>query len=59
MHIFFKYPPKYSLSFIAKRLKGRTSRNSGKNFPISRNGAANICGRRVVFMEVWGRGGRW
>ncbi|MCZ7362852.1 MAG: IS200/IS605 family transposase [Candidatus Methanoperedens sp.] len=27
VHIFFKYPPKYSLSFIAKRLKGRTSRD--------------------------------
>jgi len=23
VHIFFKYPPKYSLSFIAKKLKGK------------------------------------
>jgi hypothetical protein len=33
IHIFFKYPPKYSLSFIAKRLKGRTSRILRKEFP--------------------------
>ncbi len=33
VHIFFKYPPKYSLSFIAKRLKGRTSRIPRKEFP--------------------------
>jgi putative transposase len=25
-HIFFKYPPKYFLSYIAKRIKGSTSR---------------------------------
>ncbi|MCX9027501.1 MAG: IS200/IS605 family transposase [Candidatus Methanoperedens sp.] len=33
VHIFFKYPPKYSLSFIAKRLKRRTSRILRKEFP--------------------------
>ncbi|MDO8727100.1 MAG: IS200/IS605 family transposase [Candidatus Methanoperedens sp.] len=33
VHIFFKYPPRYSLSFIAKRLKGRTSRILRKEFP--------------------------
>src|SRR3990170_5048449 len=33
VHIFFKYPPKYSLSFIAKRLKGWTSRRLRKEFP--------------------------
>ncbi len=33
VHIFFKYPPKYSLSFIARRLKGRTSRILRKEFP--------------------------
>ncbi len=26
VHIFFRYPPKYSLSYIAKRLKGKTSK---------------------------------
>ena len=33
VQIFFRYPPKYSLSFIAKRLKGRTSRILRKEFP--------------------------
>jgi len=33
VHIFFKYPPKYSLSFIAKKLKGRSSRILRKEFP--------------------------
>ncbi|MCX9089413.1 MAG: IS200/IS605 family transposase [Candidatus Methanoperedens sp.] len=33
VHIFFKYPPKNSLIFIAKRLKGRTSRILRKEFP--------------------------
>jgi len=26
IHLFIKYPPKYSVSFIAKKIKGRTSR---------------------------------
>jgi hypothetical protein len=33
VHIFFKYPPKYSQSFIAKRLKGTTRRILRKEFP--------------------------
>ena len=33
VHIFFKYPPKYSPSFIAKKLKGRMSRILRKEFP--------------------------
>jgi hypothetical protein len=33
MFIFFKYPPKYSLSYIAKRIKGSTSRILRKEFP--------------------------
>jgi putative transposase len=32
VHIFFKYPPKYSLSYIAKRIKGSTSRILRKEF---------------------------
>jgi hypothetical protein len=31
--IFFKYPPKHSLSYIAKRIKGSTSRILRKEFP--------------------------
>jgi len=26
VHLFMKYPPKYSVSFIAKRIKGKSSR---------------------------------
>jgi len=33
VHIFFQYPPKYSLSFIAKKIKGRSSRILRQEFP--------------------------
>jgi putative transposase len=33
VHIFFQYPPKYSLSFIAKMIKGRSSRILRQEFP--------------------------
>jgi putative transposase len=33
VHIFFQYPPKYSLSYIAKKIKGRSSRILRKEFP--------------------------
>ena len=32
VHIFFKNPPKYSLSYIAKRIKGSSSRILRKEF---------------------------
>jgi len=33
IHLFFQYPSKYSVSFIAKGLKGRTSRILRQEFP--------------------------
>jgi putative transposase len=33
VHLFMKYPPKYSVSFIAKRIKGKSSRVLKKEFP--------------------------
>ena len=33
IYLFFQYPPKYSLSFIAKKIKGRSSRILRKEFP--------------------------
>ena len=33
VHLFIQFPPKYSVSFIAKMLKGRTSRILRKEFP--------------------------
>jgi len=33
VHLFFKYPPKYSVSWIAKRIKGRSSKLLRDQFP--------------------------
>ncbi len=33
VHIFIKYPPKYSVSWIAKRIKGRSSKLLRDRFP--------------------------
>jgi len=33
VHLFIQYPPKYSVSYIAKMIKGRTSRILRKEFP--------------------------
>ncbi len=33
VYIFFQYPPKYSVSFIAKKIKGRSSRILRQEFP--------------------------
>ncbi len=57
VHIFFKYPPKYSLSYIAKRIKGSTAGFSEKNSPISGNGVASIFGLQAVSMDRSGMDG--
>jgi putative transposase len=33
VHLFIKYPPKYSVSWIAKRIKGRSSKLLRDRFP--------------------------
>ena len=33
VHIFFRYPPKYSLSYIAKKIKGVSSKKLREEFP--------------------------
>jgi len=33
VHLFIESPPKYSISYIAKRIKGRRSRELRKAFP--------------------------
>ena len=38
IHLFIQYPPKYSVSFIAKRLKGRSSRILKQEFPELKDG---------------------
>ncbi len=57
VHIFFKYPPKYSLSYIAKRIKGSTSRNLRKEFPLFENGVASISGLQAVSIGQSGMDG--
>ena len=37
VHLFIKYPPKYSVSFIAKKIKGVSSRELRKEFPHLKN----------------------
>jgi len=58
VHIFFKYPPKYSLSFIAKRMKGRTSRIPRKEFPHQVSFAVSIYGLRAAITDLLGMDGR-
>ena len=33
VHLFIEYPPKYSVSFIAKNIEGRLSMIMERNFP--------------------------
>lgn len=33
VHMFIEYPPKYSMSYIANRIKGKSSRVLRKEFP--------------------------
>ena len=44
------FSPKYSVSYIAKRIKGRSSRELRKAVPHIRNGAAKVSGRRPASM---------
>lgn len=47
VHIFYKYPPKYSVSYIAHRLKGATSRILRQKFPELRE--------QVKTSSLWAR----
>ncbi|MEA1945051.1 MAG: IS200/IS605 family transposase [Euryarchaeota archaeon] len=59
VHLFIEYPPKYSVRFIAKKIKGRSSRILRQNFPQSReNGAKIIYGLPDVIMALWVLDGR-
>lgn len=58
VHIFFQYPPKYSLSYIAKKIKGRSSRYRDKNSRISGNGAISISGLPAATTVLSGRAGK-
>jgi putative transposase len=58
VHLFIKYPPKYSVSFIAKRIKGESSKLLREKYPYLKGGALIICGLQVVFMDLSGKDGR-
>lgn len=53
VHLFIKYPPKYSLSYIAKIIKGRSSKSLRKEFPHLNGWCGTIYGLRVVIMTLW------
>jgi len=56
--LFIQYPPKYSVSFIAKRLKGRTSRILRQEFPELKKWCKKISGHQATIMEVLGMAGK-
>lgn len=50
VHLFIKYPPKYSISYLAKIVKSKSSRILRKEFPELRNGAGTASGHQVAIM---------
>ena len=58
IHLFIQYPPKYSVSFIAKRLKGRTSRILRQEFPELKKWWKKVSGHQAAIMEVLGMAGK-
>ena len=59
VHLFIKYTPKYSVSYISKMIKGRSSRMLRKEFPHLKKCVVTICGLRVVTTVLWALGGTW
>ncbi len=66
VHLFIKYPPKYSVSGIAKRIKGRSSKLLRDRFPQLKEWCpghlwAPSCYHGSVGQgwEVVGSGGKW
>ena len=60
VHLFVKYPLKYSVSYIAKRIKGRSSRKLRKAFPHSKEWCNKSLWVPSVSMERSGLdGGLW
>ena len=58
IHLFIQYLPKYSVSFIAKRLKGRTSRILRQEFPELKKWCKKVFGHQAAIMEVLGMAGK-
>jgi len=58
IHLFIQYPLKYSVSFIAKRLKGRTSGILRQEFPELKGWCKKVSGHQAAIMEVLGIAGK-
>lgn len=58
IHLFIQYPPKYSVSFIAKRLKGTISRILRQEFPELKKWCENSLLLQAAIMEVLGMAGK-
>ena len=58
VHLFIQYPPKYSVSFIAKKIKGRSSRILRQHFPHLREWLRIIFGRQGVITGRLDRDGK-
>ena len=58
IHLFIQYLPKYSVSFIAKRLKGITSRILRQEFPDLKKWCKKVSGHQVAIVEVLGMAGK-
>ena len=56
VHLFIEYPPKYSVSFIAKRIKGRSSRELRKAFPHLKEWCGKGLGAPSCFHDSVGHG---
>ncbi|MCK4397444.1 MAG: transposase [Methanophagales archaeon] len=57
--LFIKYPPKYSVSGIAKRIKGRSSKLLRDNFQQLKEWCPGIYGHLLAIMVRWGKDGKW
>jgi len=53
VHLFIKYPPKYSASYISKMIKGISSRVLRKEFPCLKEWCVTISGLQAGTMALW------
>ena len=58
IHFFIQYLLKFSVSFIAKGLKGKTSRILRQEFPELKKWCKKVSGHQAAIMEVLGMAGK-
>ncbi|NQE44947.1 hypothetical protein C5S31_02835 [ANME-1 cluster archaeon GoMg2] len=59
IHLFIKYPPKYSVSWIAKRIKGRSSKMLRDKFPQLKEWCTGDLWAPSCYHGSVGQGGKW